>query len=629
MRIFNSLIHLLLLVITPTFLLFPQYKLSSIEVQHVPFGVEGRRPQLRENTLELTYDEVLTLIKDIESGELSEDCSREDIERINYFLAHLAREGALYDEPESLSFLENDIAALLTPVTYDFQYWSASNTEGGYLFATSEEEFTLCKSWLTKSWDKTKEFVKEHKKEIIIGAVIVVAVAVVVVAVVAVSSASAAAAVGSAASAGAAAYTESQEKPSPPISDAPILKSALDEQIYTFKENIASESFFGPSSPQGEALSWEETGRVLGPLFAHESFNNLSNQLATSPRFAQEIETIRSQTDFPHISSAEFGHTEIDQRFSADYASLFSSPCNERDFRALSYEMHGKQASALGYFGQAVDDFGKAIELNPTNPTSYLERGFAHFSLGDYDSSLEDFQQFVAQKPETHPMFVSEFSLGFAKGLPKGVYESGEGILLFLADLVTHPIHTGWQMFDALTTLADLARTDEWGVIGEVLSPEVHQLVVEWDTLPSEKRGELAGYAFGKHGADIAVPGALAKVASKSAKSARELSSVCNNLKRAEKTLLLESAAGVENGARIAEVVQFEQRVSAYLGEGARLVRNKAGDPIFISKDGLRKVRFDFKRPHPHESPHLHIEHLVDGEWEEISRIYPVDVPHK
>ncbi|HSW86750.1 MAG TPA: hypothetical protein VLG49_04525, partial [Rhabdochlamydiaceae bacterium] len=150
-----------------------------------------------------------------------------------------------------------------------------------------------------------------------------------------------------------------------------------------------------------------------------------------------------------------------------------------------------------------------------------------------------------------------------------------------------------------------------------------------WDTLPSDARGELAGHAFGKYGSDILIPGALAKAVSKGLKGAQELSTVYRGLKTAEQTLLLESVAGLESSAKIAEVVKLEKQISDWLGEGAQLIRNKASDPVFLSKDGLRKVRFDFNRPAPHENPHLHIEHLVDGEWQEISRIYPSDVPHR
>ena len=80
------------------------------------------------------------------------------------------------------------------------------------------------------------------------------------------------------------------------------------------------------------------------------------------------------------------------------------------------------------------------------------------------------------------------------------------------------------------------------------------------------ERGERAGYAFGKYGADILIPGSAAKVASKGLKSAKELTAVCKGLQTAEKTLLLESVTSLENSAKIGEVLQASQK-SIVLGE--------------------------------------------------------------
>ncbi len=138
-------------------------------------------------------------------------------------------------------------------------------------------------------------------------------------------------------------------------------------------------------------------------------------------------------------------------------------------------------------------------------------------------------------------------------------------------------------MYDALSTLARLARDDEWGVIGEVLSPEIHQLVTQWDTLPSDKRRELAGYAFGKHGADIVAPGTVAKIASKSAKSARKLAAVLKNIQKAEGTLVLEAAAGVGNTAKVGEIINAG-KTSAFLGEEIGLTGKEMGQLQKASK---------------------------------------------
>ena len=77
------------------------------------------------------------------------------------------------------------------------------------------------------------------------------------------------------------------------------------------------------------------------------------------------------------------------------------------------------------------------------------------------------------------------------------------------------------------------------------------------------------------------------------------------------------------------KINQAESMINSWLGEGTRFIRNKAGDPTFLSKDGLRRVRFDFDRPHPHKNSHIHVdEHISNGIWKESGQIYPRDVPH-
>ena len=56
------------------------------------------------------------------------------------------------------------------------------------------------------------------------------------------------------------------------------------------------------------------------------------------------------------------------------------------------------------------------------------------------------------------------------------------------------------------------------------------------------------------------------------------------------------------------KLFKLEKKISTWLGEGGRFIRNEAGDPIFLSEDGLKCVRFDFNRTKPHNNPHAHVE---------------------
>ena len=67
--------------------------------------------------------------------------------------------------------------------------------------------------------------------------------------------------------------------------------------------------------------------------------------------------------------------------------------------------------------------------------------------------------------------------------------------------------------------------------------------------------------------------------------------------------------------------------IKQFLGNESRMITNKAGDRIFISKGGLHRVRFDFNNPAPHTSPHAHVEVNVGGRWVKSGPLYPKDVP--
>jgi hypothetical protein len=72
--------------------------------------------------------------------------------------------------------------------------------------------------------------------------------------------------------------------------------------------------------------------------------------------------------------------------------------------------------------------------------------------------------------------------------------------------------------------------------------------------------------------------------------------------------------------------------ITQWLGEGSRAIINKNGDLVLMSKDGLKKIRFDINKPYPHIHPHTHIEQFINGQWvkgqyEGVPQLYPKDVP--
>jgi len=352
--------------------------------------------------------------------------------------------------------------------------------------------------------------------------------------------------------------------------EAPLLSSIIDKQTTYFQGKLNNDQFFPPST--SGRLSWKETGNVLAPLIAHQSYQELQQKLPNSPQLVQELQKIKEQMEMvsPNLGNELApGHLGIDQIFSSDNSSFFSTPLQGQSFESHVYKSIGEKAFDFGYHQQAAESFGKAIALRPTDNITYLQRGASYFHLGDYEKSMLDFQSYVkaSSLSKTVESFVlTEFTRGFSKGFPKGIYESGEGIVLFLTDFITHPIHTSSQVMEAFATLAKLAKDDEWGLIAKTLAPEIVQLAKEWDSIPSDKRGELAGYALGKHGTDILAPTALAKVASSAIKTGKEVTAVCKNLKLAKETLLLETATGMGSSVQVGEIVSAG-KITSFLGE--------------------------------------------------------------
>jgi hypothetical protein len=65
----------------------------------------------------------------------------------------------------------------------------------------------------------------------------------------------------------------------------------------------------------------------------------------------------------------------------------------------------------------------------------------------------------------------------------------------------------------------------------------------------------------------------------------------------------------------------------SWLGKDYRTITNGAGDNVFMSKDGLRKIRFDINKTSPHANPHTHVEEFVNGKWVKSGPLYPKDMP--
>ena len=54
----------------------------------------------------------------------------------------------------------------------------------------------------------------------------------------------------------------------------------------------------------------------------------------------------------------------------------------------------------LGNLRQAIEDYDRAIEINPENAGAYYNRGVAYGKLGDHRQAIEDYDRAIEINPE-------------------------------------------------------------------------------------------------------------------------------------------------------------------------------------------------------------------------------------
>jgi len=318
----------------------------------------------------------------------------------------------------------------------------------------------------------------------------------------------------------------------------------------------------------------------------------------------------------------------------------------------------GKAFSQVLAYDDAINALSMAIELNPDNKEAYFDRAVAYFETAQFNSSFSDYLQSGTRLNTIESMPDSEElsrNIEYATGLlGAGViygglegaiegsidfipsfFRSATGLANGLFALISNPKQVSLEFISSCQNCIQTLKENP--ELLKELVPELKELINRYDKLTEFQKGELMGKAIGKYTVDIfAMSGSIKLIKAyqnlKKANNALTLDVLSQaSPQEIDKTLSLAKKWNEKHRAAIEnfKIKHLEKEISDWLGAETKMIINPKGDPIFLSKDGKRKVRFDFNWTAPHENPHLHIEHLLNDEWQEISRIYPIDVPHK
>ena len=476
---------------------------------------------------EMNLDARIGFLQEIEEGVWDNRLSPLDCDKVMRWLASLAIHGAT--EEERLEIIEDAHEVFFQE---PFIFMPADYYDTPRLIRCGG---------IGHVWGKVKNYCCKHKKQIIIGAVVVVAVAGVCVVAAGYCSASGAGAIAASAVAG----RDQEEQKDPPVESVPI---------YPGGESLISK--VTTSSPpshtpyESERLLPEMTTVIEDAkkfcfqeqLFKNGNDSSLCVEAEALNRYIQQ-EAIELLQPTIVIRQDIYPLGENNKRF------YMQNPMETGHFESNNFnQLKIEAAEKKGLYQNVLTGYDQSIQLYPENPFLHIGRGNALLELGCYDEAIHSFDTYKSQTSPADELNYMQSAWMFSKGVTSGIYKSGGNFIHLASSLVQHPIATSVQMLEGFQLLAQLAAQGESRELFEALAPQVAYIIKNWETISESDRCYLIGEAFGELGSDFILPSKIGNFARAGGKFAKKLITIERGFKVAEQTFVLEHISALGKG---------------------------------------------------------------------------------
>ena len=118
------------------------------------------------------------------------------------------------------------------------------------------------------------------------------------------------------------------------------------------------------------------------------------NELDEASR--QEREETNTQTSWDYIRR---GNQLADEGRCEEALTEYGKAIQADPTNAAAYNNRGNAYSDMGKFQEALNDYEQAIRLNPNDAMAYYNRGNAYKNLGEYQRAVEDFDRAIQLNP--------------------------------------------------------------------------------------------------------------------------------------------------------------------------------------------------------------------------------------
>jgi tetratricopeptide (TPR) repeat protein len=94
--------------------------------------------------------------------------------------------------------------------------------------------------------------------------------------------------------------------------------------------------------------------------------------------------------------------------------ALIQSPFVTGRRLAAAYVHRGIAYNGKAQYDLAIQDFGQAIQIDPTDSIAFYDRGKSYFGEGQYEHAIQDFSQAIQLTPSPHYFLLAYIDRGTA-----------------------------------------------------------------------------------------------------------------------------------------------------------------------------------------------------------------------
>ena len=114
------------------------------------------------------------------------------------------------------------------------------------------------------------------------------------------------------------------------------------------------------------------------------------------------------------VSLAQTAAEKCDKESGEDAIEACTEVIRQDASAAWAFLSRGNAWKNREHLENAINDFSRAIELQPEVPISYSSRAAARFQIGAFDKAFEDYKSAIRRNPDDHEL-ISEFHVAYER----------------------------------------------------------------------------------------------------------------------------------------------------------------------------------------------------------------------